>query len=72
MRNRTCPSCRGPIVRLDAYDAYACRKCDHWFSKPCTDERGVCSYCDELRKLKKPSDAPPEVWDDPVTGAVAR
>lgn len=62
MRPKNCPTCRMRIVRLDAYDAYACRRCDRWFSKPCPDKR--CDYCTALAKLPRPSDAPAAVWDD--------
>ena len=68
MRSRHCGGCnRESIVRIDALDAYACRGCDRWHSKPCSSSKGECSYCDELRKYERPSDVPKEwnIWDDP-------
>jgi hypothetical protein len=61
-KTHLCHRCSTKCIRLDAYDAYACRKCDVWISTPCSDKN--CSFCVELAKLDKPSDAPRGAWND--------
>lgn len=64
-RNPRCNICGELTTRLDYLDAYACRDCDIWHSRPCTDKDGVCDYCDELRKTERPSYVPKYEWDNP-------
>lgn len=64
-KHKHCDYCRQRLLYVAYYDAYCCRQCDVWHTKPCSLQEGKCQFCDELRKVPRPSDAPDWVWEDP-------
>ena len=40
-----CPSCSGPRIYHDDYDAYFCASCNAWLEKRCSDIK--CNYCSD-------------------------
>ena len=39
-----CKKCNNPIVRIDEFQANACRTCNEWTEDKCSDR---CEFCDE-------------------------
>ncbi len=53
-----CAQCDQPLIRIDQYDAYACRNCLTWHEPKCSSSD--CEFC-----LTRP-DLPENInWDDP-------
>ena len=41
---KSCPYCsESPTIYFDAFDSYACPRCDRWAEQPCRDPG--CAYC---------------------------
>jgi len=57
-RYKPCARCGGDTIRIDKWDAYACRRCNIWCEKGCTDPR--CEFC-----AKRPESPRNVNWDDP-------
>ncbi len=55
-----CPRCGpdGRRVRIDRYDAMACRTCKRWLEKKCSDKK--CVFCSG-----RPPNASRVDWNDP-------
>lgn len=58
-----CKQCGNPIIRLDKHDAYACRTCNVWIEKHCSDSD--CKECNSRPKTPVDCD-----WEDPNNGHV--
>lgn len=56
-RNKPCPKCNGPTIRIDKYDCYACRECMIWCEKSCGDD--LCAFCS-----KRPPTPIGANWED--------
>jgi hypothetical protein len=59
-------NCGNKPVRIDKYDAYACRSCNIWLERKCDDcENKLCPNCNCIFCCNRP-DTPENVdWDDP-------
>lgn len=52
-----CKDCGEFIIRLDKQDAYACKTCNKWLSKICSDRN--CEFC--IIRKHEPTNVN---WDD--------
>lgn len=42
-RNKPCKNCGGDTIRIDKWDAYACKVCVIWNEEGCSDPE--CEFC---------------------------
>lgn len=42
-RNKNCVTCNTKLIRIDEWDAYACKSCCKWTEAGCSEEE--CQFC---------------------------
>lgn len=51
MKSNICKECLETCCYNEKYDAYFCKRCNHWNEESCSDE--MCPFC--FDRPKKPS-----------------